>query len=523
MKAMQIFLVFFNILIVHTIVIQTPRGIIRGFSSNDTDVFLGIRYGHIAERWTLASFPQAWNDTQNATVYGPICYQFGPYNQPFLYNETEQCLFLNIWVPKRVSQSLLPVRVWIHGGGYTAGSSNDYDGANLSRLSNSIIITINYRLGIFGFFPLPNIEERNIGWSDQQLALRWIQENIEFFGGNKSNVMLFGQSAGGSSTIAHILMESSWPLYASAIAQSAGPFLYPDCQQSEETNWKFLEATFPNCKSDLNCYRQLNATLLYEKFSLNWVTLWPCVGTRSQLEEQPIPLIRKGRFNQRVPIIVGMNFNEGQTSILTFNHFQMVINASEYYQLAQSYLIPDSLIDIYDPTTTDKDYFAALTWLFNDYYIHCPSFFSLNHFANWSTPIYAYFFVHATENWIFSPFHFNATHLTEIPYVFQNNFAATQLTNSEMNLSSSIIELFTKFHSNQQPWTSYASNQTVILFNVTTDGSMQTRFGFNERLMKLCPLILKYVDPDDSNHNQGVFIRISPVLSLFVMIFFLIC
>ena len=103
--------------------------------------------------------------------------------------ESEDCLFLNIWVPK-TNNSLLPVRVWFHGGGYTAGYSNDYDGENLADLSQSIIVTINYRLGIFGFFPLPDLSTRNLGWIDQQLALQWIQENIPSFGGDNKNVML---------------------------------------------------------------------------------------------------------------------------------------------------------------------------------------------------------------------------------------------------------------------------------------------------------------------------------------------
>lgn len=485
-----------SIISTHAVIVQTPLGEIRGFQSNDVDIYLGIRYGQFPVRWTLASFPTPWNGTFNATSYGPICHQFGPYNQPSLYNETEQCLFLNIWVPKsKKSNILLPVRIWIHGGGYTAGSSNDYDAANLSRLSNSIIVTINYRLGIFGFFPLPNVDTRNFGWLDQQLAFRWVQKNIPAFGGDKTNVMLFGQSAGGGSTVAHLLIPTSWSLYSSIIAQSAGPFRYANCEEMEAINWKSLQTSFPACQADLACYRHLNASQLYENSTLNWVTLWPCIGARSQLSSQPITLIRQGQFNRQASILAGMNSNEGQTTILTFNHFQTFLNASQYHQLALDYLIPEALIELYDPTTTDKDYFSALTWLFNDYHIQCPSLFLFARLSNWSIPVYTYFFVHPTETWAFSPFHFNATHLTEIPYVFQNDFALTQLTSLERNLSSTLIELFTEFHQHRQPWTSFLLNQTVLLFNLTADGTMNTQSGFGQRLIDKCPIIEKYVDP----------------------------
>lgn len=497
MKTICLLLFAVSILSSRSVIIRTPNGDIRGFTSDGVDIYLGIRYGQFSERWTSASLPSPWTNTTNATEFGPICHQYGPYNQPSMYNESEQCLFINIWVPTTKNTSLLPVYVWLHGGGYTAGSGNDYDAQNLTRISQSIVVTINYRLGIFGFFPLPNVETRNLGWLDQQLALRWIQENIESFGGNKANVLLFGQSAGGSSSLAHILMPSSWPLYSSAIIQSAGPFTYPDCQQSEENNWNTLQTQFPECQSNLTCFRQLNASLFYQHSTINWITLWPCIGERSQLKEQPIPLIRKGEFNKQISIMGGVTFNEGQTIILTFNHFNMLMNISQYYSFSREYFFPDELIKLYDPTTTDKDYFTALTWLFNDYYIHCPTYFLFNQLSNWSSTIYAYFFQHPTENWAFTPFHFNATHLTEIPYVFHNNFAATQLTLGETNLSLKIIDYLRIFHLNKQPWLSYQINQTVILFDVTKDGKMQTQSGFSQRLNDKCPIILKYVDPDN--------------------------
>ncbi|CAF2743836.1 unnamed protein product [Rotaria sp. Silwood2] len=293
--------------------IRTQTGDLVGLTSNGVDIYLGIRYGQVVSRWSPASLSRFRIGVVNATVFGPVCHQYGPHGQPEIDDESEDCLFLNIWVPSN-SHSLLPVRVWIHGGGYTSGSGNFYDGTDLARLSHSIIVTINYRLGIFGFFPLPNVETRNIGWLDQQLALQWVQNNIASFGGNKTNVMIFGQSAGGGSIVAHLLMPSSWPLYSSIVLQSSGPYRLLECQQIEQKNRQMLENSFLECQSNITCFQDLSARQLSQKLKPHWIDLWPCVGTGSQLEEQPLTLIRKGEYNRNASVLVGFKTNEGQTS-----------------------------------------------------------------------------------------------------------------------------------------------------------------------------------------------------------------
>jgi para-nitrobenzyl esterase len=485
-----------SIFSVYSVITRTPNGDILGFTSNYTDIYLGIRYGQLSIRWSPATLPKPWNDTLNATEFGPICYQFGPYKQPQPMVESEDCLFLNIWVPK-TNNSLLPVRVWLHGGGYTAGYSNDYDSENLAYFSQSIIITINYRLGLFGFFPLPNLTTRNLGWIDQQLALQWIQENIPSFGGDKTNIMLFGQSAGGGSVLAHLIMESSWSLYSSLVLESAGPFVLADCKENEKINLKLLENAFPQCQSNITCFQELNPSRFYQELTVNWITLWPCIGEQSQLQEQPITLIRKGYFNKKTNILGGFNANEGQSAAFTFNQFNMSISSTRYYYLTEQYQIPSELIHRYDPTATDKDYFNAFSWLFGDYFINCPSLYLFNHLATISSSsIYVYFFIHPTENWAFTPLHFNATHLTEIPYVFHNHFAFTELTLAETDLSLKVIDYFTSFHLSKQPWPSYQINQTILLLNTGNDG-MKIQFNFDQQLIEKCSIILKYLDSDD--------------------------
>ena len=493
MSLFRLLILTTSILAAQTVITPTPHGSILGFSSNQTNIYLGIRYGHIPARWLPAVLPAPWNDTLNATEFGPICHQYGPFQQPQPLIESEDCLFLNIWVPE-TNHSALPVRVWLHGGGYTAGFSNDYDGENLAHLSQSIIVTINYRLGVFGFFALPYLTVHNLGWIDQQLAFRWIQENIPSFGGDQNNVMIFGQSAGGGSVGAHLLMESSWSLYSSLVLQSAGPFRLSDCREDEERNLHLLNTTFPECQASLACFQQLNASRFYQELTMNWISLWPCIGEQSQLLEQPITLARKGLFNKKAKILGGFNSNEGQSVAFIFNQFNTSISSARYRDLAEQYQIPSELINRYDPTTTDKNYFNAFAWLFGDYYIHCPNFYLFNHVS--TSSIYVYLFIHPSENWAFTPLHFNATHLTEIPYVFHNQFASTQFTPSESNLSLTMIDYFASFHRSEQPWPPYRSNQTIILLDIG-DGPMKFQFNFDAQLIERCSFILKYIDSDD--------------------------
>jgi para-nitrobenzyl esterase len=478
---------------VQAVITQTRNGDILGVSSNLTDSYLGIRYGNIPARWLPAILTKSWNDTLNATAFGAICYQYGPFQQPKPMVESEDCLFLNIWVPK-TNNSSLPVRVWFHGGGYTAGFSDDYDGENLAHLSQSIIVTINYRLGLFGFFPLANLTPYNLGWIDQQLALQWVQENIPSFGGDPTNVMLFGQSAGGGSVIVHLIMESSWPLYSSAVLESAGPFRLANCKENEQINIQLLEKAFPECQSSLTCFQQLNASRFYQVLTMNWITLWPCIGEQSQLPEQPITLIRQGFYNKQAKILGGFNSNEGQSTTFIFNQNNVSMSSTRYRDLAEQYQVPLELINRYDPTTTDKNYFNAFTWLIGDYLCNCPTFYFFNHLS--SSSIYVYFFIHPSENWAFTPLNFNATHLTEIAYVFHSNFGFTQFTPAEANLSLKIIDYFTSFHRSEQPWPSYKINQSIIILDIGDD-PMKIQFNFDRQLIERCSFVLKYLDADD--------------------------
>jgi para-nitrobenzyl esterase len=151
----------------------------------------------------------------------------GTYNGTGPVAMSEDCLTLNVWTPCVDASCNLPVMVWIHGGSFTLGSSAQpyYDAAILAD-AGVVVVTLNYRLGVFGF--LASTASVNAGFQDQQLALAWVRANVGFFGGNASSVTLFGESAGAHSVSAHLIAPGSQGLFQRAILQSGSIAWFPE-------------------------------------------------------------------------------------------------------------------------------------------------------------------------------------------------------------------------------------------------------------------------------------------------------
>lgn len=177
-----------------------------------------------ALRWKEPQPAKSWTGIRDATAFGPMCNQTGNAQLP----HSEDCLQLNIWTPSWPVNASVPVLVWIHGGGNTAGSGVEplFHGEALAK-RGLVYVTINYRLGIFGFFAHPGLTQEsahrasgNYGIADQILALQWIQKNISRFGGDPANVTIFGESAGAADVNALIASPLTKGLFVRAIAQS---------------------------------------------------------------------------------------------------------------------------------------------------------------------------------------------------------------------------------------------------------------------------------------------------------------
>lgn len=222
-------------------VVQTKCGKLRGLREGKTLSFLGVRYAE-AERFGLPKPVQPWEGIKNAQVWGPVCPapdqttvssdELVFPHRYFIANE--HCQYLNVWTQNLTPAAKKPVMVWMHGGGFTNGSSMEsyaYDGRTLSEFGDVVVVSMNHRLNILGTLDLSaygaqHANSRYTGTADLVTALQWVQENIEAFGGDPNNVMIFGQSGGGGKVVRMMHMPAAKGLFHRVAAQSGGNNTY---------------------------------------------------------------------------------------------------------------------------------------------------------------------------------------------------------------------------------------------------------------------------------------------------------
>jgi para-nitrobenzyl esterase len=200
-------------------VARTTSGRVRGDFARDLQVFRGIRYGAdtAPRRFQPPLPPQPWRDVAEARSFGAASPQ--PGTEP---NQSEDCLFLNVMAPRTKAARALPVIVYIHGGAYSSGSGASplYDGATLCR-QGVVVVTVNHRLNLFGYLYLPGFPDSgNAGTLDLVLALRWVRDNIEAFGGDPGCVTLLGQSGGGAKIATLMAVSEAHGLFHRAVTMS---------------------------------------------------------------------------------------------------------------------------------------------------------------------------------------------------------------------------------------------------------------------------------------------------------------
>jgi para-nitrobenzyl esterase len=212
--------------------LEVDGGLIEGMAKGSLKQYLGIPYAAppVGElRWSPPQALNSWSGVRDASLNGKICHQ--PKQPTEFYDRgpdqstmSEDCLTLNVWTRANTSKEKLPVMVWFHGGALVWGSGSEYSGEELTK-QGVILVTVNYRLGPFGFFSHPELSQEtgtsgNQGFRDQILSLKWVKENIDKFGGDPDNVTIFGESAGSWSV--NVLQASplSRGLFHKVIGQS---------------------------------------------------------------------------------------------------------------------------------------------------------------------------------------------------------------------------------------------------------------------------------------------------------------
>nr|XP_037278397.1 acetylcholinesterase-like [Rhipicephalus microplus] len=335
-------------------VVTTRSGTVSGdtveYLGKSVNVFLGIPYaeppvGHLRLRKPLPIEP--WPGTLNATKRPNQCPQ-NPFGWPPMpgksFNCSEDCLYLNIWAPKQVNAAgLRDVMVWIHGGDFVLGSSSwdFYDGGMLAAYGDVVVVSMNYRLGRLGFLNAASEEAPgNQGLHDQNMALRWIKDNIVFFGGNKSAVTLFGQDAGAASIAMHMISPLSTGLFRRVILQSGGPF------------WKLrtssmMEGHVPlntkSVKRARNCTTRTRKQIddEFEKALADAVLrrgvedvyhMYGPTFDNELLPLNPHMAFSMGLFNE-ADVLIGSNVNEGAWEFLRHMRWRTFVNSSEFTSL----------------------------------------------------------------------------------------------------------------------------------------------------------------------------------------------
>ena len=296
------------------LVVATQDGDVQGFREQDVLHFRGLPYAQppIGElRFRAPQAPEKWSGVRDATQYPNRCVQQpgGLLGQP-KGAVNEDCLYLNVVTPSTEGANR-PVMFWIHGGGFTQGSANGYNGAMLAEGGDVVVVAINYRLGLTGFLDLSSFGEvfassANNGILDQVQALRWVQNNIALFGGDPNNVTIFGESAGGAAVLTLLATPAADGLYHKAIAHSPGGVDAPNVDPTDTLVEK-LETPRELILEKLNGLG--NAELLALQSDMGDVNVGPVIDNEV-VTRTPVEAIKE-RGEQGVPLIAGTNRDEG--------------------------------------------------------------------------------------------------------------------------------------------------------------------------------------------------------------------
>ena len=310
-------------------VVQAPAGAVRGKVESTPGgpawAFLGIPYAAPpvgALRWKPPVPAAKWTGVREATEFGARCMQPSLYDDMIFRGpeQSEDCLTLNVWTPATVAAGAkLPVMLWIHGGGFTTGASSEprQDGAHLAT-EGVVVVSLNYRLGIFGFFAHPALAAEspehaagNYGLLDMVAALRWVQANIGAFGGNPGNVTIFGESAGSFAVSSLMASPMGHDLFERAIGESGGAFggptlAYQPLAAREEKDAEFARTALH--ADSLAALRALPAEQLLTA-AKDGRGFGPDIDSWF-LPQSPATIFEAGKQND-VPMIAGWNHDEG--------------------------------------------------------------------------------------------------------------------------------------------------------------------------------------------------------------------
>jgi para-nitrobenzyl esterase len=483
-----------NVHAADNLIVSTTDGKVRGVSRPSGGAeFIGIPYAQppVGDlRWREPLPAQSWTGVREAKTFGAPCAQpvLGDWNKHDSETSKEDCLFLNVITPAWPLKARLPVMFWIHGGANVGGTASSalYKDGTLAQ-HGVVLVTVNYRLGIFGFLAHPELTREssrhasgNYALMDQIAALRWVRDNIAKFGGDPKNITLFGQSAGAVDVSFLMTSPLSKDLFQRAIAQSGSALLPISSLANAERAGEQVAASLkaPTDTGAIKYLRQLSQDDLLKGVANREPRQSPAIGPDIDgwvIRRSPVEVFALGQESS-IPLIIGTTAREFGSSNSPEEVRKMIqeVTGSFAGRALSLYGLADD-----GQGTADPMYGSAGDQWFADLSFRCPATFQ----AGWHTaarhPTYEYELEHAIPGQEAA----GAVHSGDLPYVFgyypKTGNISGNFGEADFKLADLIETYWTNFARTGNPndgslpnWPEFAGSQTFIRF--TQDGRLVT-------------------------------------------------
>ncbi|KAG8437412.1 hypothetical protein GDO86_008202 [Hymenochirus boettgeri] len=460
--------------------------------------------------------PEPWSSVREASAHPYMCLQDVEIIKQLaklakavfeIPPVSEDCLYLNVYTPaEREGNSKLPVMVFIHGGGLAIGAASMFDGSALSVYENVVVVSIQYRLGLLGFFSSGDTQARgNFGLLDQVAALQWVQDNIKDFSGDPTLVTIFGESAGGFSVAAHILSPLSKGLFHKAIAQS-GVALLPGLMISETKEVLFIRDLVANISGcnvpDLvDCLKQKSEDdIVAISEAMKFGALPGCVD--GEFLPKPAEEILAGKESNNVPFMIGVNNHEfgwilpvainisGLKEGIEKKEIESTLRAFPLLHTVSN-IIPLIIEEYFGDTNDPKEIRNIFLELNGDILFVIPALRTAQYHRDTRLPVYFYEFQHRPSMFHDSkPDFVKADHGDELFFVFGGPFLSADVifqsagTEEEKVLSKRIMRYWANFARTGDPngpglsdWPKYGEDEDYLEINLNQKPSHKLKEG----------------------------------------------
>jgi len=480
--------------------VRVGSGTLAGASAKSSEVrsFKGIPFAQppVGDlRWKPPQPVKSWEGARRADRFGPRCMQRAVFSDMVFRSDgvSEDCLYLNVWTPARLDDERLPVLVYFFGGGFVAGDGSEprYDGESMAR-KGIVAVTVNYRLGVFGFFAHPELTKEsarhasgNYGFLDQHAALEWVQQNIAAFGGDPKRVTIAGESAGSISVSAQMASPLSKGLIAGAIGESGsilGSLSAVPLAEAEQRGVKFMATLAADAPATLAQLRAIPADQLLEataKPGMPRAGGFPPAVDGYFFPKSPFEIFAAGE-QARVPLLAGSNSEEAGSSAVLGGEKPTV----ESYRKALDRLYPgkaDQIFKLY-PASNEAEVLDAAQDLAGDRFIGYSTWKWMDLATKTGgQPSYYYLYARvrpplrsepAAASGNARPQPRGASHSAEIEYALGNLDAhkVRDWTPDDYRVSKTMQEYFANFIKNGNPngaglpsWPKFAAGQRMIV------------------------------------------------------------